>query len=65
MTTNGHRDFDGQHTTNGHALRPSPLLPADFRAPASRTTQGSARLRHLLDTEPFVFAPGVYDPFTA
>ncbi len=65
MTTNGHAGVDGEHATDGPASRPSPLLPADFRAPASRTTHGSARLRRLLDTEPFVFAPGVYDPFTA
>ena len=46
-------------------LRPSPLLPDGYRVPASRWTRAGERLRRLLDTEPFVFAPGVYDPFTA
>src|SRR5919197_2789383 len=47
------------------ALRPTPLLPHGFAVPASRWQHPSARLRELLDDEPFVFAPGVYDPFTA
>jgi isocitrate lyase len=47
------------------ALRPSPLLPPGFAVPASRWVHPSRRLRRLLDQEPFVFAPGVYDPFTA
>src|ERR687887_133893 len=46
-------------------LRQSPLLPPGFAVPASRWQHPSARLRDLLDDEPFVFAPGVYDPFTA
>src|SRR2546423_4884619 len=46
-------------------LRSSPLLPHGFQVPASRWDHPSRRLRALLDTEPFVFAPGVYDPFTA
>jgi isocitrate lyase len=57
--------------TNGHVhhardeLRPSPLLPGGFSVPASRWVHPSQRLRALLDQQPFVFAPGIYDPFTA
>jgi isocitrate lyase len=53
---------------NGHVnddLRPTPLLPTGFTVPASRWVHPSIRLRTMLDTQPFVFAPGVYDPFTA
>jgi isocitrate lyase len=46
-------------------LRPSRLLPDGCRVPASRWTHPSRRLRDLLDDRPYVFAPGVYDPFTA
>ncbi len=70
-TTNGHAR-NGQipgspsSTGYGHAnLQPSPLLPQGFGVPASRWIHPSTRLRELLDREPFVFAPGVYDPFTA
>jgi isocitrate lyase len=41
------------------------LLPPGFTVPTSRWTNPSTRLRTLLATRPFVFAPGVYDPFTA
>src|SRR5215813_6819781 len=46
-------------------LRSTPLLPSGFTVPTSRWLHPSTRLRSLLDTLPFVFAPGVYDPFTA
>ena len=46
-------------------LRSSPLLPPGFAVPATRWQHPSQRLRQLLDGAPFVFAPGVYDPFTA
>src|ERR671935_129985 len=46
-------------------VRPSPLLPPGFTVPVSRWINSSRRLRTLLNDEPFVFAPGVYDPFTA
>ena len=46
-------------------LRATPLLPAGFSVPATRWEHPSTRLRTLLDSQPFVFAPGVYDPFTA
>jgi isocitrate lyase len=61
ISRNGH--------ANGHApaeaLRATPLLPPGFGVPASRWVHPSTRLRALLESEPFVFAPGVYDPFTA
>ncbi len=56
------------HSANGHApleLRTTPLLPEGYLVPASRWTNPSTNLRRLLEREPFVFAPGVYDPFTA
>jgi len=41
------------------------LLPPGFQIPASRSIDPATRLRALLDAEPFVFAPGVYDPHGA
>jgi isocitrate lyase len=43
----------------------SPLLPTGFRVPASRWTHPSVRMRELLATRPYLFGPGVYDPFGA
>jgi 2-methylisocitrate lyase-like PEP mutase family enzyme len=43
----------------------TPLVPPGFRVPASRWTDPAKRLRELLDVEPHVFAPGVYDPHGA
>src|SRR2546421_2803560 len=43
----------------------SPLLPDGFKLPASRFVHASTRMRGLLDTEPFLFGPGVYDPMGA
>ncbi|TMD15695.1 MAG: isocitrate lyase/PEP mutase family protein [Chloroflexi bacterium] len=43
----------------------SPLLPDGFTVPASRLTHPSTRMRQLLETERFLFGPGVYDPFGA
>jgi 2-methylisocitrate lyase-like PEP mutase family enzyme len=43
----------------------SPLLPDGFKVPASRFVHPSTRMRGLLDTEPFLFGPGVYDPMGA
>src|ERR671938_633145 len=65
--------FNGHSASNGHnaptdqlsELRPSPLLPDGYLVPASRWVHPSTRLRHLLGSEPYVFAPGVYDPYTA
>ena len=49
----------------GHVLAPSALLPDGFQVPTSRWTHPSRRMRELLRTEPFLFGPGVYDPFGA
>jgi len=43
----------------------SPLMPDGFKVPASRFVHPSRRMRELLDTEPFLFGPGVYDPMGA
>jgi isocitrate lyase len=43
----------------------SPLLPEGYEVPASRNQDPSQRLRKLLATRPYVFGPGVYDPFGA
>src|SRR5438094_2087692 len=43
----------------------SPLLPDGFTVPASPFTHPSTRMRELLDNEPFLFGPGVYDPMGA
>jgi isocitrate lyase len=43
----------------------TPLLPDGFRVPASRQVHPSIRMRRLLQTEPYLFGPGVYDPFGA
>src|SRR3979490_1989811 len=53
---------------NGHVnddLRSTPLLPSGFSVPTSRWVHPSIRLRTLPDNQAYVFAPGVYDPFTA
>ncbi len=68
MTTQGHSIPNGLPSNGRRApseLVPSPLLPEGFRVPASRWTHPSVRLRQLLAEEPYVFAPGVYDPYTA
>jgi isocitrate lyase len=46
-------------------LVPTPLLPDGYTVPASRRQDPATRLRRLLETEPFVFGPGVYDPHGA
>jgi 2-methylisocitrate lyase-like PEP mutase family enzyme len=43
----------------------TPLLPPGFKVPASRSIDPATRLRELLETEPYVFGPGVYDPHGA
>ena len=46
-------------------LASTPLLPEGFKVPASRWTRPSTRMRQLLETEPYLFGPGVYDPMGA
>src|SRR5438034_9904898 len=43
----------------------TPLLPAGFEVPASRNDSPCKRLRGMLASKPYVFAPGVYDPMGA
>ena len=52
-------------TSKGLELAPSALLPDGFSVPVSRWTNPSTRMRELLDTEPYLFGPGVYDPMGA
>jgi len=42
-------------------LAETPLLPPGFKVPTSRFVHASTRLRRMLDTEPYLFGPGVYD----
>ena len=49
----------------GTELVETPLLPPGHRVPSSRRVDPATRLRQLLDAEPYVFAPGVYDPHGA
>jgi isocitrate lyase len=46
-------------------LAPTPLLPDGYGVPASRWTNPSTRMRELLETESYLFGPGVYDPMGA
>ncbi len=43
----------------------TPLLPEGYVVPATRWTHPSVRMRELLASEPYLFGPGVYDPFGA
>jgi len=47
------------------SLAQTPLLPPGFTVPASRWIHPATRLRELLESEPYVFAPGIYDPHGA
>src|SRR5436309_8519078 len=49
----------------GTELSETPLLPSGFKIPNSRYVQPSVRMRQLIETEPYLFGPGVYDPFGA
>src|SRR6266404_1659723 len=75
------KQSNGKHNGNGHArvatsespaptmspedLMATPLLPEGFFVPKSRAEHPSKRMRALLETEPYLFGPGVYDPMTA
>jgi len=43
----------------------TPLLPDGFKVPASRWTHPSLLLRQKMETQPYVFGPGVFDPHGA
>jgi isocitrate lyase len=62
-------DGDGGRRSQSERAEPrlaaSPLLPDGFSVPASRWVHPATRFRRLLDTEPYLFGPGVYDPFGA
>ena len=73
---NGH-SHNGNGNSNGHhrkpevgemplsALTSSPLVPEGYYVPKSRNVHPSKRMRELLETEPYLFGPGCYDPMTA
>jgi isocitrate lyase len=46
-------------------LTETPLLPPGFKIPTTRYVHPSLRMRQLIETEPYLFGPGVYDPFGA
>src|SRR6266567_1093267 len=46
-------------------LTETPLLPPGFKIPTTRYVHPSVRMRQLIETEPYLFGPGVYDPFGA
>jgi 2-methylisocitrate lyase-like PEP mutase family enzyme len=46
-------------------LRPTSLLPDGYRVPATRWDNQSTRLRHMMDNQPYVFGPGIFDPHGA
>src|SRR3954451_5495997 len=54
-----------ESTPLGPALARTPLLPDGYVVPVSSWTQPSTRMRELLRTEPYLFGPGVHDPFGA
>jgi isocitrate lyase len=63
---NGRRvNGNGLAKTPKPELVSTPLLPDGFYVPSSRFEHPSKRMRRLLETEPYLFGPGVYDPMTA
>lgn len=67
---NGHNKIVsiGSHTgvaIPASELMSTPLLPEGYLVPTSRNVHPSKRMKHLLETEPYLFGPGVYDPMTA
>ncbi len=55
----------GDHPAVPDRLANTPLLPHGFQVPATRWTRSSTRMRQLLDSEPYLFGPGVYDALGA
>jgi isocitrate lyase len=55
----------GFKPAGSNQLVATPLLPDGYYVPASRWTRPSTRMRQLLQTEPYLFGPGVYDPMGA
>src|SRR5437868_2803434 len=46
-------------------LTETPLLTPGFKIPTSRYVHPSVRMRQLIETELYLFGPGIYDPFGA
>jgi isocitrate lyase len=57
--------IDEMSTLAAEGLAPSPLLPDGYHVPATRWTNPSTRMKELLETERYLFGPGVYDPMGA
>jgi isocitrate lyase len=53
------------HLGSDDELVSSPLLPEGHHVYRSRWTDPATRMRRLLETEPYLFGPGVYDPMGA
>jgi len=62
---NGHRSPSAPATSSSAGLRSTPLLPDGFEVPASRWIHPATRFRALLESEPYLFGPGIYDPMGA
>jgi isocitrate lyase len=58
-------EIQDRQTEQEPELVPTSLLPEGFVVPASRWENPSTRMRQLLETEPYLFGPGVYDPMGA
>src|SRR5437667_5443491 len=65
IAINGHGKAHHGDGNQQASLMPSPLLPEGYYVPATRNINPSTRMRQLLETEPYLFGPGVYDPMTA
>src|SRR6185369_5123187 len=61
---NGHRKAEVGEMPQSD-LMTSPLVPEGYYVPRSRSVHPSKRMRELLETEPYLFGPGCYDPMTA
>ncbi len=67
---NGHHRNGNGHNGTGNVrpqseLMSTPLLPEGYYVPKTRNIHPSKRMRQLIETEPYLFGPGVYDPMTA
>src|SRR5438093_5719662 len=49
----------------GTELSETPLLPSGFKIPTTRYVHPSLRMRQLIESERYLFGPGVYDLFGA
>src|SRR5207248_242248 len=65
IAINGHGKAHHGDGNQQASLMPSPLLPEGYYVPATRNINPSTRMRQLLESEPYLFGPGVYDPMTA